>query len=208
MNETEQSTLASSKNGTQSQNKKTKRSVLQINLTRSSVQKAPHFEQILQVHVDLPCRDPLNPPLPLVLSLRSFFALWHRYSSIHGASQESADSFYDDLLLFLNQEKEGTSRSTHSKKNYTKSAKARTSWANPAPRLLDILARTFGITYERYCSPLNFSPVFSHGSTIGGHTTSTGQRVVTAGALTTTPDNRTGGNISATNMWQPRMVRG
>ena len=139
-------------------------------------QKAPHFERILQIHIELPCRNSLNPPLPLVLSLRSFSALWHRYSSIHGASQQTADAFYDDLLLLLNQEKEGTSRSKTPQKQYSKTARARTSWATPAP-LLDILARTFGITYERYCSPLNFSPVFSHGSTIGGHKTSTGERV-------------------------------
>ena len=137
--------------------------------------KVPHFERILQIHVNPPCSNPRANSHPLILSIRSFSALWHRYSIIHGASQASADLFYDDLIALLLQETEGTSRARKPKKN-AKVARARTAWATPAP-LLDILARTFGISYERYCSPLNFSPIFPYGSTIGNHRTTQGQRV-------------------------------
>ena len=136
--------------------------------------KQTHFERILQVHITKPhaiCQD--SDP-PLILSIRSFCALWHRYSEVNGASQTAADTFYENLLILLRQEEEGTSR-TAKRKKY-KTAKERTSWATPAP-LLDILARNFGITYERYCSPLNFSPVFTQGYSIENHKSHSGERV-------------------------------
>ena len=32
---------------------------------------------------------------------------------------------------------------------------------------MEILHRAFGLNYERFCSPLNFCPLFQRGSTIG-----------------------------------------
>ena len=136
--------------------------------------KQTHFERILQVHITKPHAKDQDPNSQMILSIRSFCALWHRYSTINGDSQKAADDFYENLLTLLRQEEEGTSRTA--KRSKSKTAKERTSWATPAP-LLDILAKTFGITYERYCSPLNFSPIFAKGSTIGNHKTHSGERV-------------------------------
>ena len=128
--------------------------------------KATHFERISQIHVIPHSPDPRNPKPHLILSIRAFTALWHKYSTRHGSTQQAADLFYRDLTTLLTQEKEGTLRGNST----IHQQKAKTSWSTPAP-FLEILVKTFNLEYERYCSPLNFCPLFTHGSTIGSHPT-------------------------------------
>jgi hypothetical protein len=128
-------------------------------------------ERIAQIHVQIPSPDPNNPKPPHILSIRAFTVLWQKYSSLHGSTQTAADMFHRDLVTLLDQEKEGTARGQSGKKNHRQHAK--TSWTTPAS-LLEILVQTFQLTYERYCSPLNFCPLFTHGSSIGSHLTDDG----------------------------------
>jgi len=118
-------------------------------------------ERILQIHVTShtpPASPPPNhkPPKTHSLSVRSFCALWHRYNSLHKHAHPSlqtlADAFQKDLVLLLEQEQ--------------RRAIASVSWTTPAS-LLEILSRAFALTAERFCSPLNFCPLFPSGSTIG-----------------------------------------
>ena len=124
-----------------------------------------HFERITQIHVLEQSPDRINPTPARILSLRAFSSLWHKYSTIHGNSQQSADFFHRDLVTLLAQEEEGAKR-----ENVNHTQRAKTSWTTPAS-LMEILVKTFGLTYERYCSPLNFCPIFKYGSTIGNHLT-------------------------------------
>ena len=90
------------------------------------------------------------------IPVTGFTHLWHRFTSLHPDLTPSR--FHSELYDLLSRESEGSKRTTGIDVNF------RNFWCTP-PALLRILRDLFSLHSERFCNPLNFSPLFQKATT-------------------------------------------
>ena len=90
------------------------------------------------------------------IPVTGFTHLWHRFTSLHPDLTPSR--FHSELYDLLSRESEGSKRTTGIEVNF------RNFWCTP-PALLRILRDLFSLHSERFCNPLNFSPLFQKATT-------------------------------------------
>ena len=92
----------------------------------------------------------------LAIPVTGFTHLWTRFKQrhVHLPTKE----FHEQLYALLARETEGKTRTTGGKVNFSNF------WCTP-PSLLRIFLELFHLSVERFCNPLNFSPLFSSATT-------------------------------------------
>ena len=120
------------------------------------VKKSKHrSDRALLIHV----HHPTDAHLPLLtISPVSFHHLWDRFQALHPS--EPASLFQVELYDLLVRESEGQRRADTNNEEIN----FRNFWCTP-PRLLCILKDLFSLEAERFCNPLNFSPLFGEATT-------------------------------------------
>ena len=106
-------------------------------------------DRALLVFVKHPSGDNAQPTLTIPVT--GFTHLWTRFKQRH--EHLPIKEFHEQLYALLARETEGKTRTTGGKVNFSNF------WCTPLA-LLRIFLEFFHLSVERFCNPLNFSPLF------------------------------------------------